>query len=490
MLVLWLYRETTMTLGNLWAQWGGGYGHGYLVLGISLYLVYLQRSQLKEIIPCPSVAALFAVATCSLLWLAATLVDVQVVQYSIMLPLIISVIWAVAGGRVVRQLLFPVLFIGFAIPIWSPLLPVLQAITADLAFWMTRASGIPAMRQEYLVILPEGRLKIAEACSGLHYLLAALTLGVFYAYLNYQRLWHRALVVIIAAAAAILVNILRVYIVIYLAYISDMQHPFVKDHLGLGWYLFAGLVFILLLVDMKLNRPAVGLDVGGGPANKEVAPGACVRGMFQRQLLLIGSAGLIALGPAMAWWIERPVDFDQEIVLAFPEAGGAWGSPFITQDSWMPVYRGAIAEKRAYHNGASELYLYSGYYAEQSQGSELINDLNRIGAGKGWGSQSLPVKVLTGDNMAVLEQVIESSTGRRRLVWFWYEVAGQPTVNAYEAKLLQVKGLITGRPQAAVFAMATDLDGDVATARELLSGFISLVGQPLVRASYTKFQAD
>ena len=65
-----------------------------------------------------------------------------------------------------------------------------------------------------------------------------------------------------------------------------------------------------------------------------------------------------------------------------------------------------------------------------------------------------------------------SAAGQQRLVWYWYRVAGGPTTNRYMAKLLQVYGLVIGRPDAALLAVAADLEGDVQDARQQLEDFI------------------
>ncbi|MDH5513773.1 MAG: exosortase/archaeosortase family protein, partial [Gammaproteobacteria bacterium] len=41
LLLLVLYRDTTLYLAGLWSNWeDGGYSHGYLVLLISCYIIY------------------------------------------------------------------------------------------------------------------------------------------------------------------------------------------------------------------------------------------------------------------------------------------------------------------------------------------------------------------------------------------------------------------------------------------------------------------
>ncbi|MGB7930723.1 MAG: exosortase A, partial [Gammaproteobacteria bacterium] len=328
--VMVLYRDTVLYLAGIWNQWKiGEYGHGYLVLAISLYLVYCQRRVLAGLIPCPSVTALPAIAAAALLWLAATLVDVLSLQSVALLLLVLTVIWAVLGPRITRHLLLPILFIGFALPVWSPLAVLLQEVTADVVFWLARLGGVPVMREEHVLILPSGQLAIEEACSGLRYLLAALTLGVLYAYLNYSRLRTRVLVVLVAASAAILANILRVFIVVYLAYVTRMQHPLVSDHLSFGWMLFGGLVFLLLVLDLGLSRSGA----GAGTTDAVIAPaGTCKYGPALRSLLFVASLLLIVCAPALALLARQPLPVAGETRLVFPTAMQGWSGPSETRD--------------------------------------------------------------------------------------------------------------------------------------------------------------
>jgi len=57
-------------------------------------------------------------------------------------------------------------------------------------------------------------------------------------------------------------------------------------------------------------------------------------------------------------------------------------------------------------------------------------------------------------------------------VWYWYRVAGVPTSSEYMAKLLQIYGLMAGRPEASLLAVATDIEGDVQGSRQQLKDFI------------------
>lgn len=487
LLLLVLYRDTTLYLAGLWSNWeDGGYSHGYLVVLISCYIIYSERRILVRMVPCPYVPALLAVATCGLIWSVAGMAAIQGVQTAVLLPLLMSVVWVVLGTQVTLKLLLPLMFIGFAMPFWSPLLPLLQIITAESSFWLTRLYGIPAFMQDFTLHLPVGRLSIQEACSGLHYLLAGVTLGVFYAWLNYRRLWSGLLVVMTVAVAAILANVLRVFIIIVLAYRTDMQHPYVEDHLSLGWYLFGALVFLLLLADLLFGRHA-----GGGSAGHVATPAkSCKYATTSRFIIFSVTAALIAAGPVMARWVAGQDRHTGLQAMHLPEGTAGWQGPASANVSWQPVYSGAITRKGLYHKAGKGVHLFVGYYPRQSQGAELINELNSIGSHKAW--QVVRAEIISpGQGQAeVIETEIKTLSAGKRLVWHRYRVAGHYTTNDYIAKYRQITGLLSGRMDAAVVAVATDVDNDMQAARAHLADFIYSMSEPLARTADGEFVTD
>ena len=86
----------------------------------------------------------------------------------------------------------------------------------------------------------------------------------------------------------------------------------------------------------------------------------------------------------------------------------------------------------------------------------------------------------------MLEQELISASGKQRLVWYWYRVAGFNTTNQYMAKGLQLLGMVTGKPQASVVAVAVDVD-DVDSTRQAMRDFISSMGPSLTLVADGKF---
>lgn len=481
LLTLGVYQQTVIYLTGLWnGNESSTYTHGYLVVAISCYLILRNRRSLLLLTPCPEYRALAAVLAASMLWTVASLVDVQMMQTVGLLMLVLAIAWTVLGNRVARALLFPILFLGFAIPIWFPLYPVLQNLTADTVFWAIREIGVPALRQENVIVLPAGTLSIEDSCSGLHYLLAALMLGAFYGYLHYASNRARLVVVLVSAITAVLANLLRVFIVVYLGYTSEMQHPLLHDHVMLGWYLFGGLVAVLLFADSRLHRHIPGAASAGATELNTVASGGCDIGAMRYLSIVVAGAALLSAGPAVVYRLHQQTQMDgASVAFELPVGVSGWTGPMASQNDWMPVYHGAVTRKQDYVKGASRVTVYLGYYPSQRQGGELINDLNRISNRDIWRASHNHPGLRQAGNLQVLEQLLEQNGVSKQLVWYWYRVAGRITTNRYEAKLLQTLGLLSGNSQAFVVAVATNTGKDVERARGILTEYLLAMGSAL-----------
>ncbi|MEE9302496.1 MAG: exosortase A [Thiotrichaceae bacterium] len=480
LVLLFIHHETVLYLIRLWNDLEHGeYGHGYLILAVSGYLILRNRQALSLLTPCPSYLALLPILAISSLWILAVLVDVLLLQVISLLLFILTIVWAMFGNQLTRKLLFPILFIGFAIPIWFPLNSVLQDLSANVVFRFIRVLGIPAFLHENEIVLPAGTLSITKACSGLRYFLPGLALGALYGYLNYVTYSARLIVLLISAGAAVLVNIIRVFIVVYFGYVTDMQHPFVRDHLALGWYLFGGMVIILLVVDTWLNHHCQSPQSSNTNTNRSIS---CGKGKLQHMVILVSSIVLLSIGPVTLYQIDHKSSLEHtKTELEFPSGTGGWKGPVDSDNDWMPKYRGAITKKQAYRKDNKHIDLYIGYYQVQKQSKELIYYANRISNQDIWRSLNPKGRIRQTKNRVVLEQLLERDSGEQRLVWYWYRVAEQDTVNAYQAKALQALGLVTGNSQAYITAIAINCDDDITNTRKVLDEFLSIMEASLTK---------
>ena len=99
---------------------------------------------------------------------------------------------------------------------------------------MVRMSGVPVYNDGLYIFLPSGNWLVAEACSGIRYLLASFTLGCLFAYLSYQTAAKRLLFCLASIAVPVLANGLRAYIIVMLGHLSDMTIATGVDHIIYG----------------------------------------------------------------------------------------------------------------------------------------------------------------------------------------------------------------------------------------------------------------
>jgi EpsI family protein len=113
----------------------------------------------------------------------------------------------------------------------------------------------------------------------------------------------------------------------------------------------------------------------------------------------------------------------------------------------------------------------------------LINDLNSLSNLPQWQQVGGTLQVTSDTGLSMLETVLLSADGQRRLVWYVYRVGGRYTTSRYMAKVLQVLGLLTGQRGAAVVVLAVDSDKEFTRARPGLEEFLAAMQPVLTRVA-------
>ena len=92
------------TFGSIvWKWWASEtYAHGFLILPITLYLVWDGRGRLRSLSPCPDFRALGALGFLGFGWLGCHLAGVLVLEQYFAVGAIPVAVWVVLGGEVTR----------------------------------------------------------------------------------------------------------------------------------------------------------------------------------------------------------------------------------------------------------------------------------------------------------------------------------------------------------------------------------------------------
>src|SRR6267143_1833962 len=234
------------TAQSIAAQWlTSTYSHAGFILPISLYLGWRMRRDLESLIPSPSFWMLSLVPALAFAWLLGEMTSTAVVQHFFLVAMIVSLIWGEIGTSTARVLGMPLAFLFFAVPMGDALIPWLQDFSAWFAIKLLDLTRVPALLEGRIITIPSGKWEVAEACSGIRFLLASLTIGFVYAAIMYRK-WGRRIAFLAASVLIpVLANGLRVYGIILTDYLGGSRFARSADHIFAGW-LFISIVTILL----------------------------------------------------------------------------------------------------------------------------------------------------------------------------------------------------------------------------------------------------
>lgn len=471
-----LHHETALSIARIWAR-SETYAHGWLILPISAWMVWRRRADLAGLEPRLCWWGLAVAALLQLAWLAGSIADVVFVQQASLVAMIPVTVLVLLGSRVTRAVAFPLAYLVFAVPWGESLVPTLQDITAWMSVTLLELSGIPVFWQGRLISIPVGDFEVAEACSGVRYLIASVALGAVYAYLVYRGFWRRAAFVLAAIAVPVVANGIRAYGIIMLAHLSNMRLATGVDHLLYGWLFFGLVMFLLFWVGTFWREegaaPAPGEHVPGGRALQRAWSGA-PRLMARPAacLAVIGLAGAGAVAPA---WLEsaQPVP---STVVTLPAGADGWRGTGANAGVAFSGYDGADTIRGGVYRPDGRdatVRLLAIHYRQERQGAELITSGNRL-YGDGWhwigeGGRHLAI----GDRTLSVRELRVGRGGDRRLIWTWYDIGGWQTAHAGMAKGLAAVRRLGGRPgDATLVAVGAEYDTNADAARDRLRAFL------------------
>lgn len=457
--MLLVFQDSWGSIVNIWIR-SDTFAHGFLVAPASLWLAWGKRAIYKNLHPESSYWGMFCLFICGFLWLAGELSSVLVVEQFALVGMLICIVWAILGNQIALALLFPLLFLFLMVPFGDEFIPYLVDFTANFVVVMLRFFDISVYQEGNYLTLTTGQWSVVEACSGIRYLIASITLGLVYAYLNYTSYLKRTLFCLISVFLPILANGLRAFMIVMIGHLSDMKLATGIDHIIYGW-LFFGLVMLLLFFagsfwqDSDMNHLPVSHQDSALtiPANNLV-------------YALVVSFVCVSIWPLTAAELNKrqlvQATIPPGLVQNIPNAGNNISTDWI----WNPRFSGVMAEFSAVSDtGSYPVKVYFANFGDGSNGGELINSQNLLvsAADKNvWRQIDTKNALIPWRNEPdVVEESVLTGLYHNFLVMRWYRIGNQNTANRYFAKWLQFIKRLTGdaRPELMV-VIYTELRND------------------------------
>ncbi len=479
-LTLTLYRDTAMAMVTIWYR-SGTFTHGFVVLPISLWLIWRRRFELAALCPRPNGCFVVVCAGLALRWLLGDLVAVNSVTQLAFVAMLVAAVPAVLGMSVASTIAFPLAFLFFAVPIGEFIMPQLMIWTADFTILALRLSGVPVFREGLSFVIPSGHWSVVEACSGVRYLIASLTVGTLYAYLNYQSMRRRLLFVLVSLLVPIVANWLRAYMIVMLGHLSGNTLAVGVDHLIYGWVFFGFVIMLMFMIGARWSEPEL---VSTSPVHPSFTTSGTPVSAARFWLVAMVFAA-IASSPLVAKHVLEPTAGDLAPQLVLSDADlQPWARGDAQTIGFKPNFENPSVElNQVYVDGVKTVGVYLGYYRNQNYERKLVTSTNVLvqSGDTAWSQVDQgAVSVELGDGVRSVRfaELLRKSAApadapERLLVWQIYWINGRLTSNDYLAKVYSVAYQLLGRgDDSAVLVFYTPFDGK-GQAREALAAFLS-----------------
>jgi exosortase A len=474
--LLWIFRSEIGAAFEVWTS-SQTFGHAFFIFPITLFLLYRLRHRLAALRPKAAPWALVLIAGAVLSWTIGDLANSMVVKQLAFVAIWQSLFLLVFGWQATGASLFPLAYLYLAVPFGLSLIPALQDVTAQIVVHLLRFSGVPVFLDGYYIEIPNGNFLVAEACSGVRYLIVCIALGVLTAYLFFRSWRRRILFLALAILVPIVANGIRAYSIVMIAYHGRQEFASDFDHVVYG-FAFLSVVTLSLLGFGALLRdgrfaPLLDRTDSAVPSQAFASIGTVGTGWSVQTACAV--LALAAAFSAQAWTnAAKTPPPSLSAILHAPVADSPWalasGAP-----AWHPKFHGTDAElQQGYRRGKERVDLHVGYYAYQREGAEAVSDLNTMSGGLDAKLlQARHRSVQVGDVSLPVNEIIVLHGGQAHLVWQWYWIGGENASSRLAGKLLEMKALATGAERAAaVIAVSTEVSDNVEGAIDLLNSFV------------------
>lgn len=230
-----MYEVATKT----WTTEQGG--HGPLVLATGIWAIWRElKGKDVEFGPGKSAIGFPLLALALGVFVLARITGILEIESFAMYGALISGAYLVFGGKLMRAVWFPLIYLAFALPPPDTVVTaVTQPIKIAISSWavsVLHLLGYPVAGSGVAIQIGQYQLLVAAACAGLNSIMTLTALCLFYVYLKHRS--NVAAFVVIAIAAipvAVISNFVRVLVLVLITYYfgDAAAQGFVHDFAGL-----------------------------------------------------------------------------------------------------------------------------------------------------------------------------------------------------------------------------------------------------------------
>ncbi|MEP7221849.1 MAG: exosortase A [Novosphingobium sp.] len=262
-LILLFAKDWSAMAGQWWNS--STYTHVLLVPAIIAWLVWQRWPQLQHLRPSGWWPGLALLGGALLFWVLGAFSGLDLARQLGATGVLAAATLTLLGPKVGAALAFPLFYMLFLVPMGDELIAPLQLITAEITVGLVRLTHIPAVIDGVFINTPAGLFEVAEACSGVKFLIAMIAFGALVCGVCFSSWPRRAAFMALAVVLPILANGVRAWGTIFIAQYKGAEAATGIDHVIYGWFFFALVISLLIAIGWRFfdRAPdAVPVDAG------------------------------------------------------------------------------------------------------------------------------------------------------------------------------------------------------------------------------------
>jgi exosortase D (VPLPA-CTERM-specific) len=423
------------------------YSYCWLIPFVVLYLIWEKRAELASAPSVPSWWGLIPFGLGILFFWLGELGGEFFTMYLSFWLVVVGIYWLHFGWAKTKAIWFALVMMLAMFPFPNfvnvRISVALKLLSSQLGVWMLRLYGMSAYREGNVIDLGFTQLQVADACSGLRYLIALMILSLILAYWFKAPLWKKAALFLSSIPITIVANSFRIAST---GVLYNLWGPAVAEgffHGFSGWLIFMFPLLVLLL-EMWILKKIGKNEVKAKPSHPGIPPkeqkeesGVLPRFFRPPQFVMAIALLAITLG------LSQGVEFREKIPIKqplnrFPLQVGEWtGIPEQMEQQFIDALHFSDYAIINYTNRQGRsINFYVAYYESQRKG-ESIHSPETCLFGGGWSFKNAGAAVvpLQGGGSIRINQAFIEKGESRQLVYYWFAQRGRILTRLYQLKI-------------------------------------------------------
>lgn len=235
-------------------------GHGPIVLATGAWLLWRElKSSRAERRPGNLALGLSLLVPFLAIYGLARVTGILEIEALAMYAALISGLYLLLGGKLVRSIWFPLIYLALALPPPdSVVAAITQPIKIAISQWavsLLHGLGYPIASSGVMIQIAQYELLVAAACAGLNSIISLGAICLFYGYLRHRSNFLAfAVIALSVIPIAVFSNFVRVLILILITYYlgEAAAQGFLHDFAGLT--MFAVALLTVFVIDSVFTR--------------------------------------------------------------------------------------------------------------------------------------------------------------------------------------------------------------------------------------------